>query len=94
MHTHVLVKKYPEDVDGYICLIQESLVYELVEFLAPTAFLIMFALLANGSNCHLIGNLCNGYWQLVPIQNISPALLNLGTLCVVDILGTLSTSFF
>ena len=87
-----LKKKYPEDVDAYIHLIQELVVYELVEFLAPTVFLIMFALLAYGSNCHLIGNLCNGYWQFVPIQDIPQALLNLGTLCVVDILGTLLSS--
>ena len=82
---------HPENVTQCINLIQELAVNELVEFLAPTLFLITFALFSYGPNCHLMGNLCNGYWQFVPIQDMHAAFLNLGGLCSVDLVSTLVT---
>ena len=84
-------KQSPDNVGQHIDLIHELAVYELVEFLAPGAFILSFAILVHGPNCDLVGNLCNDYWQFELIQDFSQAYQNMGTFFVVDLLSTMVT---
>ena len=94
LSTQIVWKKIksPDKIGHLIDMIQELAVYELVEFLAPSAFLLSFALLVYGPNCDLIGNLCNDYWQFEAIQDFSQAFQNMGTFFLVDLFSTLVTA--
>ena len=85
-------KHYPEHVNQQIDLIQELVVNELVEFLVPGAYTLAFALLVYGSNCDLIGNLCNDYWSFESIQNFTMAFQNMGLFLLIELLGTIVTA--
>ena len=82
----------PDKIEQHIDLIQELAVYELVEFLAPSTFILSFALLVYGPNCDLVGNLCNDYWQFEATQDFTQAFQNMGTFFVLDILSTFVTA--
>ena len=86
-------KRNPENIEQQIDLIQELAVYLLIEFVGPSVVILTFALLVYGSNCHLIGNLCNDYWQFSAIQDISQAFQNMGTFFIVDLLSIFTTVF-
>ena len=85
-------KKNAGKIGHMIELVNELCLYQMAEFAVPAVFLIIFSLLAYGPNCHLIGNLCNGYWQFEPINDIPMAILNMVTLLLVDLLSILVTA--
>ena len=85
-------KRHSEQQNQQIDLIQELVVNELVEFLAPGAYILAFALLIYGSNCDLIGNLCNDYWSFESIQDFTMAFQNMGLFLLIELLGTIATA--
>ena len=50
--------------------LQDLVLCELVEFQAPLSYILAFVCNYFGPNCHLFGNVLNGYWNFIPTEDI------------------------
>ena len=60
----------PMDTEKRIGLLQELIVNEIVEFMVPLAYLMVFVVGYYGPNAELIGTIRNDYWQYSPVDDI------------------------
>ena len=68
--------------------LQHLATYELAEFHAPLAFLIIFGIAYYGPNSTLFGNISNNYWGFIPIENIVETIQNMFIFFLVDFSST------
>ena len=66
-----LNKQRPMNIDKQIDLLQKLVVNELVEFMAPLAFLLSFVVAYYGPNSNIIGNVCANVWQYKKVEDIN-----------------------
>ena len=71
-----------------ISTLQHLATYELAEFHAPLAFLLIFVLAYYGPNATLFGNISNNYWGFTPIENIGETIQNMFIFFLVDFSST------
>lgn len=63
-------KKNPMTSEKGIELLQELVVSEMVEFMIPIFYLIVFIAAYYGPNANLIGNIGNSYWQYNAVEDV------------------------
>ena len=68
--------------------LQHLATYELAEFHAHLAFLIVFSIAYYGPNSTLFGNISNNYWGFIPIENIIESIQNMFIFFLVDFSST------
>ena len=66
-----LKMKRPDDTEKIFKLLQELIINEIVEFIAPLNYLICLLICYFGPTADLIGNIGNDYWQYIPIDDLS-----------------------
>ena len=71
--------------------LQHLATYELAEFHAPLAFLIIFGIAYYGPNSTLFGNISNNYWGFIPIENIVETIQNMFIFFLVDFSSTVAS---
>ena len=81
-------KRKRDQVDEQILTLQHLETYELAEFHAPLAFLLIFVLAYYGPNSTLFGNISNTYWGFTPIENIDETIQNMFIFFLVDFSST------
>ena len=67
----VLKKRNPGNINKQIFLLQKLALAELVEFVAPLAFLLPFVIGYYGPNSKLIGNLGSNYFHFRAVEDLS-----------------------
>ena len=65
-----LKKKRPEEKEKAIELLQELVIIEMVEFIVPLIYVLVFCCVYYGPNASLFGNIGNGYWQYVAVEDV------------------------
>ena len=83
-----LKKRHPNKLQEQIKVLQDLGLYELVEFLASTSFLLVLGLTYFGPNGALFGNIRRSIWTFEAIENINETLLNIGIFFIVDFSST------
>ena len=81
-------RRTPEDVEKQIYLLQELAINEMVEFMAPLAFVLAFVIAYYGPNSNLIGNVGATIWQFVAVEDISHTMELMCMLFLIDFSST------
>ena len=85
-------KRNPHMIQEQIDVLKEITICELVELLAPLAFILVFVAASQGPNSGLFGNIGNSYWTYRAIKDISQALKNMTYLFLVDFSSILASA--
>lgn len=83
-------KRYPSKMEKQIHLLQDLVIYELVEFQAPLAFMLVVGITYYGPNGALFGNILNDYWTYSAIKDINATMMNMGFFFIVDFASTIT----
>ena len=75
-----------------IVLLQELMVAELVEFMVPLIFLLVFLMSYYGPNSELIGNIKSSYWQYQEVEDVDHAIENISLFFFIDLVSGISCS--
>ena len=86
-----LKSRHPLMIEKQIAVLQELAMCELVEILAPSAFILVFITASYGPNYRLFGNIGNSYWTYVAIEDINQALRNMTQVFLVDLSSAVVT---
>ena len=81
-------KRKTGKIDEQVSSLQHLATYELAEFHAPLAFLLIFGMAYYGPNATLFGNISNTYWGFIPIENIKETIQNMFIFFFVDFCST------
>ena len=82
-------KRSNQTTEAQIELIQDLAIFELVEFQAPLALILVFMLAYFGPNGHLFGNIRNSYWAYTAIENVQETFRKMIIFFSVDLSSTL-----
>ena len=82
-------KQHPYKIKNQIDSLQDLVVYELVEFHAPLAFILVIFVSYHGPNAEIFGNVGNSYWQFSAIEDIHRTLTSMAKFFLVDFSSTL-----
>ena len=85
-------KFHPSKIQKQIDLLQDLAIYELVEFHATLAFILVIAVAYYGPNASILGNIGNSYWAYTAIDNIDQTLENMVMFFLIDFSSTLLSS--
>ena len=85
-------KRNSYQMQKQIILLQDLVVFELVEFQGPLAFIFVIALAYYGPNGYIIGNVGNSYWAFNAIKDIHQTLYSMGLFFLVDFSSTLASA--
>ena len=83
-----LRKRETSLIQDQIEKLQQLAVYELVEFQAPLALMLVLSVAYHGPNGALFGNILNCYWTFNVIEDCSVTIINMAILFVVDFSST------
>jgi hypothetical protein len=67
-------------------------VVEMVEFIAPLVYLACFSAGYYGPNAGLLGNIGNGYFHYVAVEDVGHTVRNIGLFVFIDVLGCTTSS--
>ena len=65
-----VIKQRPHDTDKHISLIQQLAVGEMIEFVCPLAFIVVFIVAFSGPNRTLLGGIGVTIWQYKAIDDV------------------------
>ena len=82
-------KRNPNNVQKQIDLLQDLVIYELVEFHSPLSFILVISVAFYGPNAEIFGNVGNSYWGFSAIEDIHLTLMNMGRIFLFDFCSTL-----
>ena len=85
-----LRKRHSSNVQEQIDVLQELVLYELVEFLVPISFALVLSVTYFGPNGHLFGNIRISIWTYSAIEDINETIMNIVKFFVVDFTSTLA----
>ena len=71
MGLEIARKNNETDVENQIKLLQDLILNEMIEVMAPLAYLICFMVAYYGPNAGLIGNIRNSYWQYKAVEDVA-----------------------
>ena len=75
-----------------IRLLQELVIFELVEFHAPVSFILVLIVAYFGPNGHLYGNILNSYWTYIAIEDVGENLKKMCLFFSVDFASTIASA--
>ena len=85
-------RRSPLKIEKQVNLLQDLAIYELVEFQAPLAFVLVLTVAYFGPNAELFGNVGNSYWKYQRIEDFPGTLINMMFLFAVDFGSTILSS--
>ena len=85
-------KRNSSTMQEQIDVLQELVMYELVEFLVPPSFILVLGVTYFGPNGNLFGNIRRSIWTYSGIENINKTIMNMVRYFVVDFTSTLVCS--
>ena len=85
-------KKDPLNVEKQIDLLQDLVLNEMIEFVVPIAYVIVFASAYFGPNSTLIGNVGNSYFQYSKVENFWDSIQTIGVFFLVDVFSLISNT--
>ena len=85
-------RKNPEKKEKIIELLQGLVIVEMVEFIVPLVFLVCFCAAYYGPNAHLLGNIGNGDFHYVAVEDFGHTVRNVCLFFVVDLLSCVTCS--
>ena len=85
-------KKYPQNADKQISLLQSLILNEMIEFVVPLVYCLCFSTAYLGPNANVIGNVGNSYFQFNKVENFKETIENIATFFLVDVLSLISNS--
>ena len=83
----------PQTIQSKIDTLQELAITEIVEFVAPLGFILVFVAAAYGPNVKLFGNIGSSYWAYREIDDINQGIENMVYLFLVDFSSVVVTAF-
>lgn len=86
--------KRSDDTEKMVKLLQELIINEIVEFIAPLTYLVCLVICCFGPNADLIGNIGNDYWQYIPIDDLSRTVKFVFAFFLVDFGSLLVSTLF
>ena len=87
-----LKKKDPLNVEKQIDLLQDLVLNEMIEFVVPVAYVIVFGSAYFGPNSNLIGNVGNSYFQYNKVENFLDSIQTIGVFFLVDVFSLISNT--
>ena len=72
-----MVRKNPENKETIIEFLQELVIVEMVEFIVPLVYLACFCTAYYGPNAELLGNIRNGDFHYVAVEDALPTIKNI-----------------
>ena len=87
-----MARKRPENKEKIIELLQELVIAEMVEFITPLVYLACFCTAYYGPNAHLLGNIRNGYFQYVAVEDVGRNVKNVLWFFCIELLSCTACS--
>jgi hypothetical protein len=87
-----ITKRRPENIEKHIDLLQELARNELIEFVTPLSFLIVFVLAYYGPNSELIGDVGATIWHFEEVNNINESISIILLFFSLDLCSTVVSS--
>ena len=85
-------KRNPENLQDQTNLLQELAIVEMVEFLAPLSFILVFSLAYYTPVGAIVGNISNDYWAYHAIDDIGETLRKMVVFFLVDFTSTFASA--
>ena len=85
-------KRNPENLNDQTNLLQELAIVEMVEFLAPLSFILVFSLAYYTPIGAIVGNISNDYWAYHAIDDIGKTLRKMVLFFLVDFTSTFASA--
>ena len=86
-------KKEPANIEKQLELIQELVVSEMIEFMVPILYLLVFISAYYGPNAKLIGNVGNSFWQYTAVQDFRHTIEFIVIFFTIDFSSTVISTF-
>ena len=83
-----------ENLEKLVSSVQNLVIGESLEIIIPIAYLMCFILAFNGPNADALGNVKNGYWQYVSVDDVEGAINNLLFLVFCDCVSLILAAIF
>ena len=87
-----LKKKDPMNVEKQIELLQELILNEMIEFMVPLVYCLVFSTAYFGPNAGLIGNVGNDYFHYNKVENFEDTIKNISIFFSVDVFSLLTNA--
>ena len=87
-----LKKKDPYNAEKQIDLLQGLALSQMIEFVVPLVYVLVFCSAYFGPNAHLIGNVKNSYFQYNKVENVVESIKSIGIFLLVDIFSLISNT--
>ena len=87
-----LKKKDPLNAEKQIDLLQGLVLSQMIEFVVPLVYVLVFCSAYFGPNSHLIGNVKNSYFQYNKVDNVVESMKSIGIFLLVDIFSLISNT--